>query len=79
MADGRVEAALAGWLPTTELTAEEGVAYNAEISTAIEEDLAQLHFGHILAARGLSTVALDESGRLVEYSPDGTSSVITPD
>ena len=69
----RVEAALAGHLDTGALTAEEGVVFNAEISAAIEENLSHTHYGDILAERGVTTVALDDDGRIVEYRPDGTS------
>ncbi|MGH3412354.1 MAG: TA system antitoxin ParD family protein [Marmoricola sp.] len=69
----RVEAALAGQLPLTSLTDEEGVTFNAEIGAAIEENLAGTHYGRTLATEGITTVALDEDGRLVEYDPDGTT------
>lgn len=72
----RVEAALAGQLPMRELTAEESIVVNAEISAAIEENLASTHFGDELAAEGITTVALDESGNLVEYRPDGSTSIL---
>ena len=69
----RIEAALAGTLPMRELTAEEGVVFNAEISAAVEENLAGTHYGRILAAEGVTTVALDEHGQLRQYRPDGSS------
>jgi hypothetical protein len=72
----RVEAALADELPLNALSVEEGVVLNAEISTAIEESLARTDYGDALAARGVTTVALDDDGRLVEYRPDGTCTVI---
>ena len=72
----RVEAALAGSLSMTDLTVEEGVVFNAEIAAGIEEDLARVNFGRILAERGITAVALDDAGRIIEYRPDGTSSVI---
>ncbi|MHB8244655.1 MAG: TA system antitoxin ParD family protein [Acidimicrobiales bacterium] len=72
----RVEAALAGTLPMRELTDEEGVAFNAEISAALEENLVGNHYGQILAAEGVTTVALDEQGRLREYRPDGTDALL---
>ena len=74
----RVEAALAGRLPMGDLTVEEGVVFNAEISAAIEEKLARTHYGDELAARGVTTVALNESGDIVEYQPDGTATVLAP-
>jgi len=72
----RVEAALAGSLSMTDLTVEEGVVFNAEIAAGIEEDLARVNFGQILAEHRIITVALDDSGRIIEYRPDGTSSVV---
>jgi ParD-like antitoxin of type II bacterial toxin-antitoxin system len=72
----RVEAALAGDLPLTDLSAEEGVVFNAEISAAIEETLARTDYGAELAARGITTVALNDSGEIVEHRPDGTSVVL---
>lgn len=72
----RVEAALAGELSLDELSVEEGVVFDAEIAVAIEERLAGTHYGQRLAAQGITTVALDEDGRIVEYRPDGTSAVL---
>jgi hypothetical protein len=72
----RVEAALAGDLPVSELTKQEAVVVNAEISAAIEENLAATDFGAELAAEGITTVALDDNGDLVEHRPDGTTSVL---
>src|SRR6476660_3142556 len=45
----RVEAALTGELDTDDLTVEEGVVFNAEISAAIEESLARTDYGSVLA------------------------------
>ncbi|CAN5158693.1 hypothetical protein BH11ACT6_BH11ACT6_32710 [soil metagenome] len=72
----RVEAALADELPLSALSVEEGVVFNAEISTAIEENLARTDYGDVLAARGIATVALNDEGDIVEYRPDGTSTVL---
>ncbi|HEY3737745.1 MAG TPA: hypothetical protein VGL26_09890 [Jatrophihabitans sp.] len=74
----RVEAALAGRLAMNELSPEEGIAFNAEVTTAIEENLVATHYGDVLAADGLTTVALDEQGNLVEYRPDGSNLVLHP-
>lgn len=76
MSSRRVEAALAARLPMADLSIEEGVVFNADIAAGIEEDLARVNFGEILAARGVTTVALNEAGEIVEYRPDGTSSVV---
>jgi hypothetical protein len=72
----RVEAALAGQLATSELTVEEGVVFNAEISAAVEESLARINYGAALAGQGITTVALNEAGEIVEHRPDGTSMVL---
>jgi hypothetical protein len=76
-ARGRVEAALAGDLEVRELSVEEGVVFNAEIAAAIQENLAGSHYGERLAQRGVTTVALDENGEIVEHHPDGHSIVLT--
>src|SRR6185437_10134128 len=73
----RVEAALAGDLDIGELHVEEGVVFNAEIAAAIDENLAETNYGELLAKRGITTVALDEAGDIVEYHPDGHSAVLT--
>jgi hypothetical protein len=70
----RVEAALAGELDERELSAEERLVFNAELDTAIAETARTIRFGEVLAARGVTTVALDEHGRLTRYHPDGTTS-----
>ena len=72
----RVEAALAGHVAISELTVEEGVVFNAEISAAIEEGLSRTNYGAVLAARGVTTVALNEAGDIVEHRPDGSSVVL---
>jgi hypothetical protein len=73
----RVEAALAGELEMADLTEEEGVVFNAEISAGIQESLAEADYGRVLAGRGVTTVALNEAGEMVEHRPDGTSVVMT--
>ena len=75
----RVEAALAGDLDTNQLSEDEGLVFNAEISAAIEESLANAYYGDLLAVRGITTVALNDDGEIVEYRPDGTSSVVDVD
>ncbi len=73
----RVEAALAGDVELRELSVEEGVVFNAEIAAAIQEKLAESDYGDLLAKRGITTVALNEAGEIVEYQPDGRSVVLT--
>ncbi|ADU01179.1 MULTISPECIES: ParD-like family protein [Mycolicibacterium] len=74
----KVEAALAGDVPLRDLTDEEGVVFNAEISAAIQERLVRADYGAVLAARGVTTVALDEDGEIVQYAPDGSSVRLGP-
>jgi hypothetical protein len=75
----RVEAALAGDLDTNRLSDDEGLVFNAEISAAIEESLAGTDYGAALSAQGITTVALNDDGDIVEYRPDGTVSVVDVD
>jgi hypothetical protein len=73
----KVEAALAGELELAHLTEEEGVVFNAEISAAVQERLADADYGRVLAGRGVTTVALDDDGQIVEHRPDGSSAVVS--
>ncbi len=75
----RVEAAMAGDLDLTDLDIDEEVVFNAEITAAMEERLARADYGDVLAARGLTLVALDDDGHIVEYRPGGGSTVIGSD
>lgn len=68
----RVEAALAGTLAPSALSAQEGVAFNAEVQARIEESLRATNLGAALNASGIATVSLDEHGELIEHLPDGT-------
>ena len=54
-----------------------GAVFNAEIAAAIQEKLAGSNYGTTLARRGITTVALDENGDIVEHRPDGSSVVLT--
>jgi hypothetical protein len=69
----RVEAALTGDLELHELSAEEGAMFNAEIAAAVQERLAGANYGALLAERGVTTVALDENGEIIEHRPDGSA------
>lgn len=72
----RVVAALAGNLPVEQLSDEEGVVFASEVESQLEERLRTTNLGEVLAARGVTTVALNEEGELIEYRPDGTSAPI---
>lgn len=73
----RVEAALRGELPLGELTTEEGVVFVAERNTAIAGSIATVHLGNLLASEGITTVAVDDDGRLVEHRPDGSTAILS--
>ncbi|MCL8250391.1 hypothetical protein AERO_03265 [Aeromicrobium fastidiosum] len=53
------------------------LAKNDAIGEAIVRAVEKAHFGDILAARGITTVALDEDGRMIEYRPDGGTTVLS--
>jgi len=72
----RIEAVLAGTLPRTALRSEERTIVDAELDAAIAATAQVTAFGDALASRGVTTVALDDDGALVEHRPDGTSSVL---
>lgn len=72
----RVEAALDGRVALGELTAEEGVVFNAEVASALEESLAGGDHASDRAAQGLATVSLDDEGRVVKHRPDGSQTVL---
>ena len=72
----RVEATLEGKLPLASLTDDERLVSNAEIDAGIAERLQSVDFATVLAGEGITTVAMDEQGRLVRYEPDGAFTVI---
>jgi hypothetical protein len=72
----RVEAALAGVLPVEQLSDDEGIVFASEVESQLEERLRTTNLGEVLAARGVTTVALNEQGELTEYRPDGTSAPV---
>lgn len=53
---------MAGEVDLDQLTPDQGVVFNAEISAAIEEGLARTDYGAALAAGGITMVALNEDG-----------------
>ncbi|HEY5856690.1 MAG TPA: hypothetical protein VIW24_22275 [Aldersonia sp.] len=72
----RVREALIGARPITDLTEAEGRVFNAEIDARISESLANADYLSVLAARGVTTVVLDDEGRIVEFRPDGSTHVL---
>ncbi|MBT1258519.1 hypothetical protein KHP11_29115 [Rhodococcus erythropolis] len=72
----RVEAALAGRIPLSGLSAEEGAVFNAEIAATLEESIATGDHVADRAVQGRATISLDEHGRVVKYLPDGSQIVL---
>lgn len=74
----RIEAVLAGSLPMSALRPDERTVVHAELDARIAEKARSTALGRVVSARGVTTVALDDEGRLVEHRPDGTSMVLDP-
>jgi hypothetical protein len=72
----RVEAVLAGTTALAELDPTERLVANAEIDVLIQQRAQATAYGELLAAEGVTVVALDDEGRLVRYLPDGTSALV---
>ena len=60
----------------TELSSQEALVVNAEIDVAIWEQVQRVSFGSVLASEGVTTVALNETGALLRYHPDGSVSAL---
>ena len=74
----RIEAVLEGALPMSALRREERQIVNAELDAAITTKAQATPLGAAVQADGVTTVALDDQGRLVEYRPDGTTTILEP-
>jgi hypothetical protein len=74
----RVLAARAGELPFSDLTEAERLVANADLDASIQIQALLTSFGERLPAEGMTTVALDDEGALVEYRPDGSCVVLVP-
>ncbi len=69
----RIETALADTTALGALDPVERLVANAELDAAIQQHAQRAAYGKLLAAEGITTVALDDDDRLVEYRADGTS------
>lgn len=74
----RIEAVLNGALPMSVLRADEREIVNAELDAAITAEAHSTPLGAAVSADGVTTVALDDQSRLVEYRSNGTSTVLDP-
>lgn len=69
----QVHRALAGETDREDLDPTETLILDAEIEAGIAERMASTNYAEKRAARGLSSVALDSTGDIVELLPDGTT------
>ncbi len=74
----RVVAAFAGDLPFADLSDAERLVANADLDVSIQMQAQSVSFGDRPAAAGMTSVALDDEGALVEYRPDGSCVVLVP-
>lgn len=72
----RIRRAVAGEVPVGDLTADEQTVANAAIDAAISTAANSMSFADRLAARGVTTVVMDDDGRMVRRSPDGSTTAL---
>jgi hypothetical protein len=72
----RIERAVAGEVPLADLSDDEQVAANALINASIATAASEMSFADRLASRGLTTIVMDDDGRMVRREPDGTTTVL---
>lgn len=49
---------------------------DVRVDVAVGEQVRLVDFGAVLAAEGVTTVALRDDGRLVRYQPNGTATPV---
>lgn len=67
----RLTAVMQGRLPVTDLSVEEGIAFDALVEADIAERIASVDLGALLRAEGVTTVSVNDAGELIEHRPDG--------
>ncbi|HUW03645.1 MAG TPA: hypothetical protein VMW08_14900 [Acidimicrobiales bacterium] len=72
----RIERAVAGEVALADLDEDERLVANALIDATISTAANEMSFADRLAARGVTTVVLEEDGRMVRRHPDGSTSVL---
>lgn len=68
----RISSAVNGQVPVSDLSADERLVANMELDVAIRERAGGASFGHALLKAGLTAVALDEEGALIELTAGGS-------
>jgi hypothetical protein len=69
----RVQRAIAGEVPLSDLTDDERRVAFAAINAAISSAANESSFADRLAARGTTTVVMDDEGQMVRRHPDGST------
>ena len=72
----RIQRAIAGEASLGDLGENERVVANAAIDAAISTAANEVSFADRLAARGVTTVVMDDEGRMVRRHPDGSTTVL---
>ncbi len=72
----RIQRAIAGEASLGELDVNERVVANAAINAGISASANEVSFADRLAARGVTTVVMDDEGRMVRRRPDGSTTVL---
>jgi len=72
----RIQRAVAGEASLGELDDDERIVANAAINAAISAAANELSFADRLAARGVTTVVMDDEGKMVRRYPDGSTAAL---
>jgi len=75
-ASRRIRRAIAGVEPLADLTTDERAVANALIDSSISTEASDANFADRLAARGVTTVLMDDDGRMIRRLPDGSTTVL---
>ncbi|HSL56716.1 MAG TPA: hypothetical protein VK866_02635 [Acidimicrobiales bacterium] len=76
VAQRRIERAVSGEVALRDLSADEQVVANAAIDATISVAANETSFAERLAARGVTTVVMDDEGRMVRRHPDGSTTIL---
>lgn len=72
----RIQRAIAGDLALGDLSEDEQLVANASIDATISTVANETSFAARLAARGVTTIVMDDEGRMVRRHPDGSMTVL---
>lgn len=72
----RIRRVMAGEASLADLDESERVVANAAISAVISTKANEASFADRLAARGVTTVVMDDSGQMIRRHPDGSTTIL---